>query len=119
MKTGDCDDLVVLYSSLLESVGIKTAFVDVQDPEKEVAHVYLMFDTGVTPEQSGLISSNEKRFVIREKASGKRTVWIPVEATFLEEGFEAAWKTGALRYLQEGLLRNGLSEDWVRIIDIQ
>ena len=119
LKTGDCDDLVVLYSSLLESVGIKTAFVDVQDPEKEVAHVYLMFDTGVTPEQSGLISSNEKRFVIREKASGKRTVWIPVEATFLEEGFEAAWKTGALRYLQEGLLRNGLSEDWVRIIDIQ
>lgn len=119
LKTGDCDDLVVLYSSLLESVGIQTAFIDVRDPEKEMIHVYIMFDSGLPPEQGGLISTNEKRLVIREKLSGVRTIWIPVETTLLEEGFEAAWKSGALHYLQDGLLRNGLSQGWVRIIDVE
>lgn len=117
--SGDCDDLVVLYSSLLESVGINTAFIDVNDPEKDIAHVYLMFDSGLPPEQSGLMSSNEKRFVLWENGSDKRSVWIPVETTLLEEGFEAAWKTGALQYLQEGILRNGVSEGWVKIINVE
>ena len=116
---GDCDDLVVLYSSLLESVGINTAFVDVNDPEKDIAHVYLMFDSGLAPEQSGLMSTNEKRFVFRENGSDKRSVWIPVETTLLEKGFEEAWKTGALQYLQEGILRNGVSEGWVKIINVE
>ncbi len=51
LKTGDCDDLVVLYSSLLESVGIRTAFVEVRDPEKALAHLYLMFNTGLPHDQ--------------------------------------------------------------------
>lgn len=115
---GDCDDLVVLYSSLLESIGIESAFLDVHDPRKNVAHVYLMFDTGLTPEKGHLLSSNDKRFVIREDPSGKSTIWIPVETTLVESGFEEAWKGGALQYLQEGIVRNGLSEGWVKIIDI-
>jgi hypothetical protein len=45
-KSGDCDDLVILYCSLLESIGIQTAFVDVQDPDKDIAHLYMMFDSG-------------------------------------------------------------------------
>lgn len=116
---GDCDDLLVLYSALLESTGIQTAFVEVRDPEKEIAHVYLMFDSGLSAEASGLISSNEKRFVIRESVSGKRMVWIPVETTLVEDGFEEAWKAGALQYLQEGVLRHGLAEGWMRIVDVE
>lgn len=119
LKTGDCDDLVVLYASLLESVGIRTAFVDVQDPEKEVAHVYLMFDTNVSPEQSHIISSNDNRFVIRENSSGERTVWIPVETTLVEAGFEEAWESGALQYLRGGVLRHGIAEGWMKIIDVE
>ena len=119
LKTGDCDDLVILFASLLESVGIKTAFVDVHDPEKDVAHVYLMFDTGLSPDQSHMVSSNEKRYVIRETVSGRRSIWIPVETTLLESGFESAWHTGALQYLEEGVLRNGLSAGWVTIIDMR
>jgi len=119
LKTGDCDDLVVYLASLFEGVGIGTAFVDVQDPKKDVAHVYLMFDTGLPPEKSSLISSTDKSFVIREKSSGKRTIWIPVETTLVEHGFEVAWNSGALQYLQDGIIRNGISEGWVKIINVK
>ena len=119
LRTGDCDDLVVFYASLLESAGIKTAFVDVHDPAKELAHVYLMFDTGLAPEQSGLISTNEKRYVLRKNSSGQSSVWIPVETTLIKAGFEEAWASGALQYLQDGELRHGLAEGWMKIIDME
>ncbi len=114
---GDCDDLVVLYSSLLESVGIKTAFVEVRDPEKNIAHLYLLFNSGLDASQSQLISTNEKRYIVREDPSGIQQVWVPVETTLISKGFEEAWKTGASIYLEEGILRNGIAEQWVKIID--
>jgi hypothetical protein len=119
LRTGDCDDLVVLYSSLLESAGINTAFVEVRDPEKELAHLYLIFDTRLTANRGYLISSNEKRYLLRENSVDKETIWIPVETTVVGRGFEEAWKTGALQYLQEADLRSGLAEGWVRIIDVE
>ncbi len=116
---GDCDDLVILYASLLESVGIHTAFVDVQDPQKELAHLYLMFDTGLPPQQGKRISSNPKRYVVRKADSGRPSLWIPVETTLIGDSFQAAWKRGAMAYLQQGILRHGLAERWVRIVDPQ
>ena len=111
--TGDCDDLVILYGSLLESIGIKTAFVEVKDPEKNIAHLYLLFDSGIPPEQGKLISTNNKSYIIR-----KNSIWIPVETTLVQRRFEEAWKSGALSYLEEGILRSGLTQGWVNIIDI-
>ena len=111
--TGDCDDLVILYGSLLESVGIKTAFVEVKDPEKDIAHLYLVFDSGIAATQGHLISTNEKLYIIR-----KNSIWIPVETTLIRKGFKEAWKSGALNYLQDGILRKGLTEEWFKIIDI-
>lgn len=119
LGNGDCDDLVVLYSSLLESLGINTAFVEVQDPQKEIAHLYLMFNSQLEPNEGHLISSNEKRFVIREGSNGKGKIWIPIETTLIQQGFEEAWKVGAVTYLQEGILRNGIEEGWVKIIDVE
>lgn len=119
LRHGDCDDLVVLYASLLESAGIKTAFVEVQDPEKEIAHLYLLFDSGVPSSLSDLVSSNEKRYVIRENSRGNGTIWIPVETTLMASGFDEAWKAGALEYLQDGLVRRGIAENWVRIIEVE
>jgi hypothetical protein len=116
---GDCDDLVVLYASLLESVGISTAFMDIQDPEAQRGHVYLIFNTELTPDKGMLITSNEKRTVVRESSSGVGTLWIPIETTLIQEGFETAWNTGAMQYLEEGILRQGLSEGWVKIIDVK
>lgn len=115
--SGDCDDLVILYATLLESVGIRTAFVEVNDPEKPIAHVYLMFDTGVSPADGFRVSSNDKRYVIRLREGERSTVWIPVEATLINQGFEDAWRSGAMTYLQDGKMRNGLADGWVRIID--
>ena len=117
MKTGDCDDLAVLYRSLLESTGIPVAFVEVRDPQKSQAHLYIMFDSGLLQAQGSLITENEKRYIIRENNRGNKSIWIPVETTLIEKGFEEAWKSGALEYLKEGLLRNGLAEGWVNIID--
>ncbi len=119
MGSGDCDDLTVLYASLLESLGIKTAFVEVRDPEKELAHLYLIFDSGVSEEYKHLVSSNEKRYLIRENHANKTSVWIPVETTLITRGFEEAWKAGALNYLQEAQMKNGLSEGWVQVIDVK
>ena len=115
--SGDCDDLVVLYASLLESVGIQTAFVEVRDPNKEPAHLYLLFNSEVLVENGSQISDNEKRYIVREDNRGRRTIWIPVETTLVEENFEQAWTYAAMAYLQDGVLGNGLAESWVKIID--
>jgi transglutaminase-like putative cysteine protease len=119
LGSGDCDDLVVLYASLLESLGINTAFVEVQDPDKSLAHVYLLFDAGIPATQAKLVSSNEKRYLLRPGHSGEATVWIPVETTLIGRGFEEAWNSGALSYLQEALIRSGLDEGWVQIFDVE
>lgn len=118
-RGGDCDDLVILYASFLESLGIKTAFVETRDPEKEIAHLYLLFATGLPAEQRQLISSNEKRFILRDKSNGEKEIWIPVETTLIEKGFEEAWKMGATEYLQDGIIRNGLEQAWVKVIDVK
>jgi hypothetical protein len=118
LKSGDCDDLVVLCASLLESTGINTAFVEVQNPNKEQAHLFLLFNTTLPPERGFRISSNRKRYMVRENSIGQQTIWIPAETTSLAEGFEAAWQSGALQVLQEGIVDGGLADGWVRIIDV-
>ena len=40
-KSGDCDDLSVLFAASLENIGIGSAFIDVP------GHVFIMFNTGV------------------------------------------------------------------------
>lgn len=117
-KTGDCDDLVVLYCSLLESIGIKTSFIDVRDPEKDTAHLYMIFDTGLPPMEGAKISSNEKRYIIREGISGKKSIWIPIETTLIQDGFDQAWNNGATTYIEEGIIRSGLTEGWMKIVDV-
>jgi transglutaminase-like putative cysteine protease len=118
LLSGDCDDLVVLYASLLESLGIKTAFIEVQDPEKTLAHVYLMFDSGISAENAFRVSSNEKRYLIRHLPPNVNSVWIPIETTLVSRGFEEAWKSGALNYLEEARLKNGIMDGWIQIYDI-
>ena len=96
LGNGDCDDLVVLYASCLESLGIRTAFVEVKDPKREIAHLYLLFDTGIPPEEGHRISTNEKRFVVRSGNSRFDTIWLPIETTVIDQGFEKAWKLALL-----------------------
>jgi hypothetical protein len=118
LRSGDCDDLVILYSSLLESVGINTAFIQVRDPEESIAHLYLIFDSGVEPDKASYISTNEKRYLVRKNHHGKRSLWIPIETTLINDGFDEAWSKGALSYLKDAEVRQGLQDGWVQIIDV-
>lgn len=82
-KTGDCDDLTALYSAMLESSGIPTALVDVP------GHVFLMFDSGLTPDEARLYNSNDA-FYVRNG-----TAWVPVEVTAVGKSFREAWALAA------------------------
>ena len=97
---GDCDDSTVLYCSLLESVGIKTALIQLP------SHVLMAFDLGnisVKQAQEIGLPNNYYRTV-----NGQ--AWIPIETTFISEGFAAAWQEGC-RLLQAVNIRAVTVED--------
>jgi len=117
LGSGDCDDLTVLYASLLQSLGIRTAFVDVRDPQKMEAHLYLLFDSGVPSAEGERISSNEKKYILRGDEGDRSTIWLPVETTLLGRPFDDAWINAAQQYQSDAVLRGGLVEGWVKVID--
>jgi hypothetical protein len=120
LRGGDCDDMTVCYATLLSSMGIATALVDVVPPDRpDNSHIYLLFDTGITPENASIISDNPKRFVIRPNDRGNETVWIPIETTVTRSGFEEAWTVGSREYFNDVELRLGAVQGWVRIVDVQ
>ncbi|MBT4099686.1 MAG: hypothetical protein HOM68_18465 [Gemmatimonadetes bacterium] len=83
-RTGDCDDLTVLYASLLESAGVSTALVDF--PE----HVFLLVDTGLLRWEAYRLPLEDRLTVVY----GDR-LWIPVEITRIDGSFHQAWRAGA------------------------
>lgn len=90
-RGGDCDDLVALFASLLESGGVSAAYIDVP------GHVMAAFDCGIKPidmADNGLLSTD---VVVM---NGR--VWIPIEATKIgTAGFFQAWKAAVDRYYRE------------------
>ncbi|HEX5056405.1 MAG TPA: tetratricopeptide repeat protein [Gammaproteobacteria bacterium] len=89
LKSGDCDDLSVLLSAALENLGIETAILDVP------GHVLLMFNTGLEPRNSSLISARDDLVVIHDNS-----VWVPVEATMITASFAEAWAEGARKFYE-------------------
>jgi tetratricopeptide (TPR) repeat protein len=83
-RTGDCDDTSVLYCSMLENLGIPTAFLD------GPGHILMLFDTGLHARNRQVLAVSEDLYVVR----GDR-VWIPVETTLLGQPFTEAWLEGA------------------------
>ncbi len=84
-KSGDCDDLSVLYASLLESVGVETAFFLVP------GHVFVGVSTGAPADALDRVTFDPARVVV---SGGK--AWIPVETTALQKSFRDAWNQGAV-----------------------
>lgn len=119
LRGGDCDDMTVCFSSLLASIGVSTAFIDVVPTQRpDDGHIYLMFDTEVPAKQANVVSENPKRYVVRKNERGEETVWIPVETTAITEGFMRAWEQGAKEYFDEVEVGLGLVRGWVRIVDV-
>jgi hypothetical protein len=116
LKGGDCDDLSVCYSSLLESIGIETALVDYKSNDI-LRHVNVMFNTKLSPQQASLISENDTKYFIRKNESGDDEVWIPIETTSLSD-FESAWTIAADKFQTEAINNFGLVNGKVQIIDV-
>ncbi len=119
LRGGDCDDMTVCFASLLSSIGISTAFVDIVPPDApDKAHIFLLFDTGVEPRFGSAIAGNPKRYVIRRSAGGGETLWIPIETTVIDRGFEEAWTSGAQKYFDSVEIGLGVAHGWVHILDV-
>lgn len=83
--TGDCDDLTVLYCSLLETMGIETAFITVP------GHIYAAFNTKIPSSRYKSINPDRSMTI---NLDGE--LWIPVEITMIgKKGFPEAWRKGA------------------------
>jgi ligand-binding sensor domain-containing protein len=129
LKTGDCDDVAVLYAALLQNVGIDTALVDVFD------HVFVMFDTGLKRRQAGqlardpvLITSGAGgRAVLLDDGAGggspdakvlyvdgEENIWIPVEVTILGESFTEAWRRGGKEMRERPFAIIDVNKAWRR-----
>ncbi|MBT8380519.1 MAG: hypothetical protein KJN64_14980 [Ignavibacteria bacterium] len=116
LKGGDCDDLSVVYSSLLESVGIQTALVDYKS-DGQIRHVSVLFNTELLPNQAKLITDNDKKYFLRENQNGFDEVWLPVEATSLTNFYEA-WNKGVEKFNHDALNDLGIAKGKVEIIDV-
>lgn len=99
-KAGDCDDLTTLYSSLLESVGVKTKLIDAP------GHLYMMFDTGVSQSEAYSFGFPEESYTV-----SNGTLWVPVETTLVGSSFTVAWRKGAEEFNEE--------KDKVKLIDLR
>lgn len=83
-KAGDCDDITILYSALLESVGIETAFVTAP------GHIYMAFNLGMKPSSAEKLFAGSDDLILTEDET-----WIPIEITLVKDGFLKAWQIGA------------------------
>lgn len=83
-RSGDCDDLSILYAALLESVAVSTAFVTVP------GHIFVAFDLGLNPD-----AARRTIATMRDLIFSGEGVWVPVEITLMDRGFLAAWREGA------------------------
>ena len=84
VRAGDCDDLSILYSALLESAGIETAYITVP------GHIYMAFNMQMDPQTAKSTFSHPEDLIIKEDQT-----WVPVEITRVKDGFLRAWQTGA------------------------
>ena len=82
-RAGDCDDLSILFASLLESVGIETAFITIP------GHIFMAFSLDMPEEDARRSFTHVEDLIFHE---GK--TWIPMEITMISDGFMKAWKMG-------------------------
>lgn len=101
-KSGDCDDLVALYSTALESMGIATKVIEI--PE----HMLMMFSTGIPADSDNYTMDN--MYVIEDGV-----LWVPVEVTLVGKSFTSAWEKGSESYYKwkdKGLTLLNVHDSW-------
>jgi hypothetical protein len=88
-RGGDCDDLSILFCSLLEALKVETAFITVP------GHIYMAFNVG---EDAGALAQTLDGGIITR--GGK--AWMPLEITLPAGGFYRAWRTGVEEWENAG-----------------
>lgn len=79
-KSGDADEIGILLMALLESVGIESAYVPVDD------EFLVCFNTGIKAAKAdSFFDGYDRFFVVGEE------VWIPLAMSSLREGFMNCW----------------------------
>lgn len=83
--TGDCDDLTVLFASVLESMGHETGFITVP------GHIYLAVNTKIAARDYRELHTNRAMTIVH-----RDQLWIPIEITLVgKQPFADAWRRGA------------------------
>ncbi len=90
-KGGDCDDLSILFTSVLQSVGIRTAFITVP------GHIYAAFSLDLGQKEASALFADLDNLILVEG-----TYWVPVEITMLGADFAKAWNYGAQEWKEAG-----------------
>ncbi|MCR5064036.1 MAG: hypothetical protein K6A89_12220 [Treponema sp.] len=88
-KGGDCDDLSILFCSLFEAVGIRTAFITVP------GHIFMAFDSGLNAAEA-----EEKLRYLYNYIIVDDEVWVPLEITMTDEGFYKAYRYGSREWMK-------------------
>ncbi len=99
--TGDCDDLAVVYASLLEAVGVRALILVTP------SHAFAAVHTGLPPQSRAVLGADAS---LSFEHAGE--LWIPVETTLVGKSFEEAWKQGAAVYKGSKVTVVELREAW-------
>jgi hypothetical protein len=86
-KTGDCDDLTVLYAALLENCSIPVALLSAP------GHIFLMLDSGIHERMQDKLKLPPAMYHIYDGS-----VWIPIEIIEVGKSFDVAWEQGAKNF---------------------
>ncbi len=101
-RTGDCDDLSILYASLFESLGVPVAFLTVP------GHILVAVDLGISKDEAVRTFQNPGDLI---ESGG--SVWLPLETTAQGRDFTFAWEEGARQW------REGVSKKAASLISIR
>jgi tetratricopeptide (TPR) repeat protein len=104
-RSGDIDDLGILYAASLESVGIKTAIIPLKDD------FIVAFALGLGPDEAAdLFNSTDSLLTIGDE------LWIPVSMSVLREGFMNSWYN-AIKNLGEAMADESATVDFIVLSD--
>ena len=114
--TGDCDDLTALYSAILESAGIASAFITVP------GHIYAAFNTRTAPKDFSDINADRSMTI-----TVGDELWVPVEITMIgTSSFNEAWRKGAEQWnalsnrpLERHFFRTAESQEFFKPIGLR
>ncbi|OVE75146.1 hypothetical protein BVX97_05520 [bacterium E08(2017)] len=101
-QSGDCDDLSVLYASLLEGAGIRTVMVT------SPGHIFVAFEL-----KGGKASVDSLGLSPDLLIEYKNSYYVPVETTLLGNPFISAWRMAAT------IVEKHRPNNEIGIIDIQ